>query len=68
MKRILPDMTKAKAHWIRRTSEIPDFIDVPMSDGRRVRFSPEIDQPAPVFRDKLEKFDKICIGYPIKKE
>ena len=45
MKRILPDMSRAKAHWIHRGSDIPDYIEIPMSDGRKVRFNPEIEPP-----------------------
>lgn len=45
MIRILPDLAKAKAHWVHRSSDIPDYIMVPMSDGTVVRFNPEIPQP-----------------------
>lgn len=40
MIRILPDLAKAKAHWVHRSSDIPDYIMVPMSDGTVVRFNP----------------------------
>lgn len=45
MTRVLPDMAKAKAHWIYRGSEIPDYLMVPMSNGQVVRYNPEIEQP-----------------------
>ena len=45
MIRILPDLPKAKAHWVHRSSEIPDYLMVPMSDGSVVRYNPEVQQP-----------------------
>ena len=38
-------MAKAKAHWERRSSEIPDYLMVPMSDQTVVKYVPEIIQP-----------------------
>jgi len=61
--RILPDMAKAKAHWERRSSEIPDYLMVPMSDRTVVKYVPEIKQPKPVLKGKLDKFTQICVGY-----
>jgi len=60
--RVIPDFRKAKAYWTHRTSKTPDYIVVPMSDGSCLRFNPEIKLPAPVFRDKLDRFDEV-IGY-----
>ena len=63
MNRIVPDIPKIRAHWTRRTSDIPDYLMVPMSDQRKVKYVPEIIQPRPFFRDKLNKFSNLCIGY-----
>ncbi len=45
MIRLIPDIPKIKAHWSHRSSEIPDYLMVPMSDGTVVRYNPEIQQP-----------------------
>ena len=62
MIRIIPDLAKAKAHWVHRGSDIPDFIMVPMSDGRVVRFNPEI--PPPGFQRAMQNIRNIVVGYP----
>lgn len=46
MIRIIPDIPRIHARWCRRTSEIPDFLEVPMSNGETVRYYPQIEQPA----------------------
>ena len=63
MNRILPNLPKIKAHWERRTSDIPDFLMVPMSDDTVVRYVPDVQQPKPVLADQLDKFTNLCIGY-----
>lgn len=68
MTRILPNLPKIKAHWERRTSDIPDYLMVPMSDDTVVRYVPEIQQPKPVLADKLNKFTKLCVGYERKQK
>ena len=69
MKRILPDMTRAKAHWIHRGSDIPDYIEIPMSDGRKVRFNPEIEPPG-VLRalENIRNMKGMAVGYRWKGE
>ena len=62
MTRILPNIPRIKAHWDRRGEELP-YLMVPMSDGSTIRYNPEIRQPAPVLKDKLDKFTDLCIGY-----
>ena len=66
MTRILPNLPKIKAHWERRTSDIPDYLVVPMSDDTVVRYVPEVAQPKPVLADELNKFTELCIGYERK--
>ena len=64
MIRILPNIPRIKAHWCRRTSEIPDWLDVPMSNGDIVRYYPQIEQPS--FRKSLEtirKMNQMVVGY-----
>ena len=52
MVRIIPNIPKIQARWCRRTSEIPDWLEVPMSDGNVVKYYPKIEQPE--FRKSLE--------------
>ena len=68
MIRVIPDMARAKAHWTKRSSEIPDYLMVPMSDGSTVRYNPEIRQPKPYFKESLDKFTDLCVGYERKEE
>ena len=66
MNRIIPNIPQIKAHWERRASDIPDYLTVPMSDQSKVRYIPEITQPRPVLKEKLDHFSKLCIGYERK--
>lgn len=66
MIRILPDLSKAKAHWVHRSSEIPDFIMVPMSNGKVIRYNPEIEQPG--FQKAMQNIKNMKVGYPAGKE
>ena len=65
MTRILADTRQAKQHWERRTDQFP-YLMIPMSNGDTIRYNPEIRQPAPVLKDKLDKFTDLCIGYERK--
>lgn len=66
MRRLLPDLPRAKAHWTHRASDVPDFIMVPMSDGTVVRFVPEIVQPG--FVRAMKNLENITVGYQWKGE
>lgn len=46
MIRIVPNIPKITARWAHRASEIPDWLEVPMSDGTTVQYYPKITQPA----------------------
>lgn len=46
MIRIIPNIPKIRAKWHRRTSEIPDELSVPMSDGTVIKYYPEVTQPS----------------------
>ena len=65
--RIIPNIPKVKAHWCHRCSEVPDWLEVPMSDGRIVRYYPQVEQPA--FRKSLEiirNMKNVEVGYERK--
>jgi len=52
MLRVIPNIPNIQAQWCRRTSEIPDVLLVPMSDGTVVQYYPQVEQPA--FKESLE--------------
>lgn len=67
MIRIVPNIPKIQARWAHRASEIPDWLEVPMSNGQVVRYYPQIDQPA--FRRSLEIIQNMkeqVVGYERK--
>ena len=64
MRQVIPDLNKAQAHWKRRCSDIPDYIEVPMSDNRIVRYYPEVGQPGYV---AVMESVRRCIGYEMKR-
>ncbi len=61
MVRIIPDIPKIRARWAHRASEIPDWLEVPMSDGRVVRYYPQVEQPA--FTRAIENVRNMVTGY-----
>ena len=63
--RVIPDIPKIKAHWERRSDPVP-YLMVPMSDGSTIRYNPEIRQPKPYFKESLDKFTDLCVGYERK--
>ena len=67
MIRIVPNIPKIQARWAHRASEIPDWLEVPMSNGEIVRYYPKIEQPG--FRKSLEiirNMKEEVIGYEKK--
>ena len=64
MIRAIPDMNKAKAHWTKASSEIPDYIMVPMSDNTVVMYVPQVTQPG--FVKAMENIKNMTIGYERK--
>ena len=64
MIRILPEISKIKAHWSHRSSDIPDYLMVPMSDGTVVRYNPEVQQPG--FVKAMENIKNMTVGYKSK--
>lgn len=65
MVRIIPNIPKIKARWCHRCSEIPDWLEVPMSDGRIVEYYPKVEPPA--FRKAIENVRNMETGYERKK-
>ena len=63
MSGVIADTRKATQHWEHRSDPLP-YLMVPMSDGSTVRYNPEVQQPSPVLREQLDKFTKLCVGYP----
>lgn len=67
MIRIVPNIPKIQARWAHRASEIPDWLEVPMSNGEIVRYYPKVEQPA--FRRSLEIIQNMkeqVVGYERK--
>ena len=64
--RVMP-LPKVTGIWRHDSSKYPEEIRVPMSDGKVIRYHIDIKQPAPVFKDKLDKFTKTCGAYPRNK-
>ena len=68
MIKILPDIPRIHAHWCKRTSEIPDWLEVPMSNGQVVKYYPKVEQPS--FRRSLEIIQHMkeeIVGYQMKR-
>lgn len=64
MVRIIPDIPKIHARWAHRASEIPDWLEVPMSDGRVIEYYPKVEQPA--FRKAMDGISRM-VGYQYEK-
>ena len=65
MTRVLADTRNAKQHWERRSDQLP-YLMVHMSDGSTVRYNPEVPQPKPYFKEALDHFTDLCVGYERK--
>ena len=61
MIRVIADTMRAKQHWERRCDELP-YLMVPMSDGRTIRYNPEIEHPG--FVKAIENIKNMEVGYP----
>ena len=59
--RVLP-LPKVTGVWKYDSSKYPDVIKVPMSDGSVINYRIDMPLPAPVFREKLDRFNEV-IGY-----
>ena len=67
MIRIVPNIPKIRARWAHRASEIPDWLEEPMSNGTTVQYYPRVEQPA--FRKSLEIIRSMkdeAVGYEKK--
>lgn len=65
MIRTIPDIPKIKAHWDRRSTELP-YLMVPMSNGTVVRYNPEVKQPG--FVKAVDTVRRWTVGYPLKEK
>lgn len=68
MIRVIPDIPNIKAHWAHRCSEVPEWLEVPMSNGQIVKYYPQIAQPK--FHDAMRNvrnMKEMCIGYERRK-
>ena len=65
MTKVIPNIPKIKAHFVHRAMDIPDFLEVPMSDGRIVRYVPEVEHPSlRKIRENMKNMKGMCVGYP----
>ena len=61
MIRVIPDIPHIRARYAHRCSEIPDWLEVPLSDGRTVRYYPQVEQPA--FTRAIQNIRNMVVGY-----
>jgi hypothetical protein len=59
--RVIPDIPHIRARYAHRCSEIPDWLEVPLSDGRTVRYYPQVEQPA--FTRAIQNIRNMVVGY-----
>lgn len=65
MTKILPDIPRIRAHWERRSDKVP-YLVVPMSDGSKIRYYPEIEHPG--FVAAMDNIKHMAVGYQWKGE
>ena len=63
---VLP-IPKVNAFWNHDFSKYPDFVKIPMTDGKVIIYDRRIEQPAPTMTNALDRFDKAC-GYQPKEK
>lgn len=61
--RIIPDIPKIRAHWERRSDQLP-YLMVPVSNGDTIRYVPDIPQPA--FQKAIQNIRNMGTGYERK--
>ena len=61
MIRVLADTQNITQHWEHRGDPIP-YLMVRMSDGKTIRYNPEI--PHPGFVKAMDNIKNIKVGYP----
>ena len=64
MKRVIADTRVALQHWEHRSDELP-YLMVPMSDGRVIRYNPEIvqDEVSQVLEKRSQDLKTMKVGY-----
>lgn len=63
--RILP-LPEVTGIWKYESSTYPDVIKVPMSDGKVVKYTIDVDLPHPSFEKAMENVRKMKVGYQYK--
>ena len=67
MKRNGNPMPIALPIWEHDWSDYPDRVRVSMENGKVIDYVREIKQPAPVFKDALDRFTVTCVGFRSKR-
>lgn len=62
---VLP-IVKVDARYGPLGGKYPERIRIAMSDGTTQWYIKEVKQPEPVFRDSLDRYTDLCIGYERK--
>ena len=60
--RVLP-LPKVTGIWEHDTSQYPDKVRIPMSDGKVVTYRIDVNLPHPAFVDAMENVRKMRVGY-----
>ena len=61
MIRVIADTQHISQHWERRSDELP-YLMVRLSDGKVIRYNPEI--PHPGFVKAMDNIKNMAVGYP----
>ena len=65
--RVIPVIPKIKAHWCHRASEIPDWLEVPLSNNTTVKYYPKVEQPSFVKSlEIIQNMKEQIVGYERK--
>ena len=64
---VLP-LPKVDARYGPIGGKYPERIRIAMADGTTHWYMKEVTQPSPVFKDLLDEFSELCIGYERKEE
>lgn len=59
---VLP-LPKVDARYGPTGGKYPERVRIAMADGTTHWYTKEIKQPGPVFREKLDEFTHLCVGY-----
>ena len=54
--------------WEHDWSDYPDRVRVSVDTGVVLDYVRAIKQPAPVFKESLDRFTALCTGYPVERK